>query len=73
MLHNGNISEPKVLQMNNNNVITIRLSNDAIIAYNHLKQLKKHPARLLRQGGEQLVIDTAAKNRLKLVKFKLPF
>lgn len=54
-------------------MITIRLSNEAITAYNHLKQLKKHPARLLRQGGEQLVIDTAAKNRLKLVKFKLPF
>jgi hypothetical protein len=59
--------------MDNNNVITIRLSENAIIAYNHLKKLKKHPAKLLRQGGEQLVIEMAQKNRLVLEKVKLPF
>jgi len=73
MPHNIRLCTQKVLQMENNNVITIRLSDTVILAYNHLKLLKKHPAKLLRQGGEQLVIDTAIKYRLKLIKYKLPF
>lgn len=59
--------------MSNNNVITIRLNDNAILAYNYLKKLKKHPAKLFRQGGEQLVIDMAIKYKFTLKKIRLPF
>ena len=57
----------------NNNVITIRLSNECIEAYRFLQSKKINPAKYLRQGGEKLVIDVAFKNKFKLKKVKLPF
>ncbi len=57
----------------NNNVITIRLSNECIEAYRFLQSKKINPAKYLRQGGEELVIDVAFKNKFKLKKVKLPF
>lgn len=57
----------------NNNVITIRLSNECIEAYRFLQSKKINPAKYLRQGGEELVISTALKNKFTLKKVKLPF
>ena len=57
----------------NNNIITIRLSNECIIAYRFLQSKKINPAKYLREGGEQLVIQMAQKNKLTLKKYKLPF
>ena len=57
----------------NNNVITIRLSNDCVLAYRFLQSKKINPAKYLRLGGERLVIQIAQKNKFKLIKNKLPF
>ena len=57
----------------NNNVITIRLSSDCIEAYRFLQTKKINPAKYLRQGGEQLVIQTAKRNKFTLKKVKIPF
>lgn len=57
----------------NNNVITIRLSNECIEAYRFLQSKKINPAKYLRQGGENMVILVAFKNKFKLKKVKLPF
>ena len=57
----------------NNNVITIRLSNDCIESYRFLQTKKINPAKYLRQGGEQLVIQTAERNKFTLKKVKTPF
>ena len=57
----------------NNNVITIRLSNECIEAYRFLQSKKINPAKYLKRGGEKLVIDVAFKNKFKLKKVKLPF
>ena len=57
----------------NNNIITIRLSIDCILAYRFLQSKKMSPAKYLRIGGEKLVIEIAQKNRFKLIKNKLPF
>ena len=54
----------------NTNVITVRLSDEAIEAYRFLQAKKINPAKYLRQGGEQLVIQTAQKNRFTLRKIK---
>ena len=57
----------------NNNIITIRLSNECIEAYRFLQSKKINPAKYLRAGGEKLVINIALKNKFKLIKNKLPF
>ena len=57
----------------NSDVITIRLSNDCILAYRFLQSKKINPAKYLRLGGENLVIKMAQKNKFKLIKNKLPF
>ena len=57
----------------NNNIITIRLGNDCILAYRFLQSKKINPAKYLRLGGENLVIKMAQKNKFKLIKNKLPF
>ena len=57
----------------NNNVIKIRLSSDCIEAYRFLRTKKINPAKYLRQGGEQLVIQTARINKFTLKKVKIPF
>lgn len=57
----------------NNNVITIRLSNECIEAYRFLQSKKINPAKYLRQGGEKLVISIALNNKFTLKKVKLPF
>lgn len=57
----------------NNNVIAIRLSNECIEAYRFLQSKKINPAKYLRQGGENMVISTALKNRFKLKKVNIPF
>ena len=57
----------------NNNIITIRLSKDAILAYKFLQEKKINPAKYLRDGGEKHVIDTAIKNKFTLKKIKLHF
>ena len=57
----------------NSNIITIRLSNDAITAYRFLQSKKINPAKYLRSGGEQLVIQMAQKNKFTFKKLKLPF
>ena len=57
----------------NNNVITIRLSNECIEAYRFLQSKKINPAKYLHQGGEKLVISIALNNKFTLKKVKLPF
>mgnify|MGYP001767811510 CR=1 FL=1 len=59
----------------NNNVITIRLSDNGIVAYNFLKRKKMKPSMLLKQGGEILVIEHARKVGLKerIKKYEYPF
>lgn len=57
----------------NNNIITIRISKDCILAYRFLQSKKINPAKYLRDGGEKLVIQMAQKNKFKLIKNKLPF
>ena len=57
----------------NNNVITIRLSNECIDAYRFLQSKKINPAKYLRQGGENMVISVAFKNKFTLKKIKIPF
>lgn len=57
----------------NNNVITIRLSTECIEAYRFLQSKKINPAKYLRQGGENMVISTALKNRFKFKKVNIPF
>ena len=57
----------------NNNVITIRLSNECIEAYRFLQSKKINPAKYLRDGGEKLVIETANKNKFTLKKVTIPF
>jgi len=54
----------------NSNVITIRLNSDCIDAYRFLQSKKINPAKYLRQGGEQLVIQMAQKNKFTLKKIK---
>lgn len=57
------------------NPISIRLSINATIAWNYLKDKKVCPDKYLRDGGEQLVIDNAIRFGLKLriKKYKIPF
>jgi len=57
----------------NNNVITVRLSNECIEAYRFLQSKKINPAKYLRQGGENMVISVAFKNKFTLKKIKIPF
>lgn len=57
----------------NSNVITIRLSDEGISAYRFLQEKKINPAKYLREGGEIELIKQAQKNRLKIIKIKLPF
>lgn len=52
------------------NIIAIRLSYDCIEAYRFLQSKRINPAKLLRSGGEQLVIDTAQRNKFKLKTLK---
>ena len=54
----------------NTNVIAIRLSNDCMEAYRFLQSKKINPAKYLRQGGEQMVIQMASKNKLTIIKIK---
>ena len=54
----------------NTNVITIRISNDCMEAYRFLQSKKINPAKYLRQGGEQMVIQMASKNKLTIIKIK---
>lgn len=53
--------------------IAIRISKECFDAYCFLQQKKINPAKYLREGGEQLVIKMAEKNKFKLVKQNLPF
>lgn len=57
----------------NSNIITIRLSNNCALAYRFLQSKKINPAKYLRLGGENLVIQTAQNNKFKLIKNKIPF
>lgn len=57
----------------NNNVITVRLSEEAIIAYRFLQEKKINPAKYLRNGGESELIKQAQKNKFSLKKIKMPF
>ena len=41
----------------NNNIVTIRLSEKAIIAYRFLQEKKMKPAKILKDGGEKLLIE----------------
>ena len=59
---------------NNNNIITLRLSKEAIESYRFLQQKKINPAKYLRNGGEKELIAREFKFKLKLrKKEKLPF
>ena len=53
--------------------ITMSVSNDCYIAMEFLRKKKISPLKYLREGGEQLVIEIAQKNRLTLKKNKPPF
>lgn len=57
----------------NNNVITIRLSNECIEAYRFLQSKKINSAKYLKRGGEKLVIEIANKNKFTLKKVTIPF
>ena len=57
----------------NSNVITIRLSDNAINAYRFLQSKKINPAKYLRQGGEEQLIKVALKNKFTLKINKPPF
>lgn len=57
----------------NNNIITIRLSNECIEAYRFLQLKKINPAKYLRDGGESLIMQMAQRNKFNLIKNKLPF
>ena len=61
--------------MSNYNVKSIRLSKNALLAYNYLQSKKMKPAKILKDGGERLLIDKAIKVGLKLriKKFDIPF
>ena len=47
----------------NNNVITIRMSDEAILAYRFLQEKKINPAKYIRSGGE----------KMDLLNLKLPY
>jgi len=53
--------------------ISLKVSVDCYNAILFLRSKKIKANELLRQGGEQLVIQTAQKNKFKLVKYKIPF
>ena len=57
------------------NSISIRLSINATIAWNYLKDKKVCPDKYLRDGGEKLVIDKARKFglSLRIKKIYIPF
>ena len=59
----------------NTNIITLRLSDEGIIAYNFLKRRKMKPSKLLKTGGEILVIQQAYSQGLKerIKKIEIPF
>lgn len=52
-------------------IISIRISVECMSAYKILQEKKINPAKYLRKGGEQLVIDMAEKySKPKLIKVK---
>jgi len=53
--------------------ISLKVSVDCYNAILFLRYKKIKANELLRQGGEHLVIQTAQKNKFKLVKYKIPF
>jgi len=54
--------------------IGLRINKDCYDAFIFLQSINFNPAKLLREGGEKLVIETAEKmKRPKLIKIKLPF
>lgn len=53
--------------------IAIRISKECFEAYKFLQSKRVNPAKYLRDGGEQKVIEMAQKNRFALNKVKLPF
>ena len=57
----------------NTNIITIRISNEAMLAYRFLQSKKINPAKYMRQGGEELVIRMALKNKFTIKKYKPQF
>lgn len=58
---------------NNGNVKSIRLSKDALLAFNFLQSKRMKPAKALRDGGEKNLIEKAVKYGLSLKLKKLPF
>ena len=54
-------------------LISIRISKECSDSWNFLKTKGYNPSMLFRAGGELLVIDTAKRNKFKLVKIKKPF
>lgn len=61
--------------MSNNNVKSIRLSVEALSAFNFLQAKKMKPAKILKEGGEKLLIEKAVKYgfKLRIKKYEMPF
>ena len=53
--------------------ITLSISKDCYNAMSFLRKKKINARKLLRDGGENLVIKTANKNKFILRKVKIPF
>lgn len=53
--------------------IAIRISKECFESYQFLQSKHINPAKYLRDGGEQKVIEMAQKNRFTLKKYKPPF
>ena len=53
--------------------ITLSISKDCYDAMRFLRKKKISARKLLRDGGEKLVIETANKNKFTLKKVKIPF
>ena len=53
--------------------ITLSISKDCYDAMRFLRKKKISARKLLRDGGEKLVIEIAKKNKFKLKKVTIPF
>jgi hypothetical protein len=54
----------------NSNLVSIRLDADYLEAFNFLLKKKMQPRKLLKKGGQDLIMAVAQKNRFTLRKIK---
>ena len=48
---------------NNSNLVSIRLDAEYLEAFNFLKKKRMQPRKLLKKGGQDLILSVAQKNR----------